>query len=266
MEKGSGSGSKDDTKNKEEKEASETESQEEKTKTPKEKPSKEKAENNGNSVQGRWNKHEHERFIEAIKKFGKDWKTVEQYIETRSGSQIRSHAQKFFNRIIKKYGIDKTEVISFIQNNYESEESSESTTPHKRKKTDRENPANEGDPMQVPSFQIKTSQQPKPSKDQPSSGLVAGSSSANPTKVKSQPQRGDSSSMLLGLRDPLDAHRSVSGEGSAQSANENQHSSSKNNSFRKSDLTTAWSSQINMMLTLANQYAGELNSERSLIF
>ena len=80
---------------------------------------KDKSEANGNSVQGRWHKTEHDRFIEAIKKFGKDWKSVEQYIETRSGSQIRSHAQKFFNRIIKKYEIDKTEVINFIQNSYD---------------------------------------------------------------------------------------------------------------------------------------------------
>lgn len=99
---------------------------------------KDKQEVNGNSVQGRWHKTEHDRFIEAIKKFGKDWKSVEQYIETRSGSQIRSHAQKFFNRIIKKYEIDKTEVINFIQNSYDSEQSSTSVTPQKKKKTEKE--------------------------------------------------------------------------------------------------------------------------------
>ena len=95
---------------------------------------REKSENSGNAVQGRWHKTEHDRFIDAIKKFGKDWKSVEQYIETRSGSQIRSHAQKFFNRIIKKYEIDKTEVINFIQNSYDSEQSSTSATPQKKKK------------------------------------------------------------------------------------------------------------------------------------
>lgn len=108
-------------------------------KTAKEK--KEKTDANGNSVQGRWHKCEHDRFIEAIKKFGKDWKSVEQYIETRSGSQIRSHAQKFFNRIIKKYEIDKTEVINFIQNSYDSEQSSTSATPQKKKKTEKDSGA-----------------------------------------------------------------------------------------------------------------------------
>lgn len=99
---------------------------------------KDKVDANGNSVQGRWHKSEHDRFIDAIKKFGKDWKSVEQYIETRSGSQIRSHAQKFFNRIIKKYEIDKTEVINFIQNSYDSEQSSTSVTPQKKKKTEKD--------------------------------------------------------------------------------------------------------------------------------
>ena len=38
--------------------------------------------------------------------FGRDWKKVEQHIGTRSGAQIRSHAQKFFNRIEKELGAD----------------------------------------------------------------------------------------------------------------------------------------------------------------
>lgn len=97
---------------------------------------KEKSELNANAVQGRWSKIEHDRFIEAIKKYGKDWKSVESYIESRSGSQIRSHAQKFFNRLIKKFEIDKTEVITFIQNEYQSAESSGSITPQKKKKVE----------------------------------------------------------------------------------------------------------------------------------
>lgn len=95
---------------------------------------KDKSQSKDYGAQGRWQKAEHDRFIEAIKKYGKEWKLVEQYIITRSGSQIRSHAQKFFNRIIKKYEIDKTQVISFIQNNYQSGDSSGSATPVKRKK------------------------------------------------------------------------------------------------------------------------------------
>lgn len=37
----------------------------------------------------------------AIVQYGKDWKKVEQYVKTRTGSQIRSHAQKFFTKLEK---------------------------------------------------------------------------------------------------------------------------------------------------------------------
>ena len=36
-------------------------------------------------------------------KFGKNWKKVEEHIGTRSGAQIRSHAQKFFKRLEREY-------------------------------------------------------------------------------------------------------------------------------------------------------------------
>lgn len=99
---------------------------------------------------GRWNKAEHDRFIEAIKKFGKDWKSVENYIQTRSGSQIRSHAQKFFNRIISKYKIDKSAVISFINNYYDGSMdncSPEEHMPRKPKKKPEQAAKNSSDGM-----------------------------------------------------------------------------------------------------------------------
>lgn len=55
---------------------------------------------------GRWTKEEHERFVEGIKLYGKNWKLVEDHIGTRSGAQIRSHAQKFFHRLKRDYKID----------------------------------------------------------------------------------------------------------------------------------------------------------------
>ncbi len=45
---------------------------------------------------GRWTKEEHKRFIEALDKFGKNWKKVEAYVGSRTGTQVRSHAQKYF--------------------------------------------------------------------------------------------------------------------------------------------------------------------------
>ena len=50
---------------------------------------------------GRWKEDEHKRFIEAIIKYGNDWKQVQKHVRTRSSTQARSHAQKFFVKIKK---------------------------------------------------------------------------------------------------------------------------------------------------------------------
>jgi len=55
---------------------------------------------------GRWEKEEHERFVEAILKFGNEWKKVQKYVKTRSSTQARSHAQKFFFKIKKSNVLD----------------------------------------------------------------------------------------------------------------------------------------------------------------
>ena len=55
---------------------------------------------------GRWQKDEHERFIEAILKFGNEWKKVQKYVKTRSSTQARSHAQKFLYKVNKSNLLD----------------------------------------------------------------------------------------------------------------------------------------------------------------
>jgi len=58
--------------------------------------------NSNERVNGRWTKEEHKSFVEAIKVYGKNWKKVEECVGTRTGAQIRSHAQKFFLKVEKE--------------------------------------------------------------------------------------------------------------------------------------------------------------------
>ena len=61
---------------------------------------------------GRWEKEEHKRFIDAIIYYGNDWHKVQQYVGTRTSTQARSHAQKFFEKLKKskklKFDVDFT--------------------------------------------------------------------------------------------------------------------------------------------------------------
>jgi SHAQKYF class myb-like DNA-binding protein len=58
--------------------------------------------NESNFSTGRWTHEEHVKFIEAMFLFGNEWKRVQEHIKTRSSTQARSHAQKFFIRLKKK--------------------------------------------------------------------------------------------------------------------------------------------------------------------
>ena len=49
-----------------------------------------------------WSDKEHERFIEAVKLYGKNWSEITNYISTRSRQSVYSHAQKFRKRVEKE--------------------------------------------------------------------------------------------------------------------------------------------------------------------
>lgn len=79
---------------------------------------------------GRWMSEEHQRFIEALLKHGNEWKSVQKYVGTRSSTQARSHAQKFFVKIgktqIENLSLDfennSLKSLNLMANNLDSEQ------------------------------------------------------------------------------------------------------------------------------------------------
>ncbi|KAJ7570001.1 hypothetical protein O6H91_01G103300 [Diphasiastrum complanatum] len=47
----------------------------------------------------KWTEEEHDRFLAALKLYGRAWSRIEEYIGTKTAIQIRSHAQKFFSKV-----------------------------------------------------------------------------------------------------------------------------------------------------------------------
>ena len=85
---------------------------------------------------GRWNLEEHKKFLDAIIKYGNDWKQVEKHIGTRSSSQARSHAQKFFIKLKQEQSKSKiSNMIDYSNSSIQSfHEALEALTPDKKTK------------------------------------------------------------------------------------------------------------------------------------
>ncbi|KAK8972141.1 hypothetical protein V6N11_000606 [Hibiscus sabdariffa] len=56
----------------------------------------------------KWTEEEHQKFLEALRLYGRGWRQIEEHVGTKSTVQIRSHAQKFFSKVVRESngGID----------------------------------------------------------------------------------------------------------------------------------------------------------------
>lgn len=70
--------------------------------------------NNQNFNTGRWSEEEHQKFVDGVLKYGNDWKKVQELIKTRSSTQARSHAQKFFLKIKKLFNVDEDKPFNLV--------------------------------------------------------------------------------------------------------------------------------------------------------
>ena len=60
---------------------------------------------------GRWSDDEHKKFLKGIIEYGNKWKKIQNIIITRSSTQARSHAQKFFLKIKNDLKLKKNNLI-----------------------------------------------------------------------------------------------------------------------------------------------------------
>lgn len=88
-------------------------------------------------VQSRyWTPEEHQRFLEAVKKFGlKDVKAVAAYVGTRNATQVRTHAQKYYLRLERERNKQPSGESKFEDHSSAAENTSDKNDEKKPKKS-----------------------------------------------------------------------------------------------------------------------------------
>ncbi|KAK9285475.1 hypothetical protein L1049_024669 [Liquidambar formosana] len=63
----------------------------------------------------RWTEDEHKKFIEALKLYGRAWRRIEEHVGSKTAVQIRSHAQKFFSKVVRESSGSNTSSVEPIE-------------------------------------------------------------------------------------------------------------------------------------------------------
>ncbi|CAN6249879.1 unnamed protein product [Urochloa humidicola] len=60
----------------------------------------------------KWTEDEHKLFLEALQKHGRAWRRIQEHIGSKTAVQIRSHAQKFFSKVIRESSGDSNSIAA----------------------------------------------------------------------------------------------------------------------------------------------------------
>ncbi|KAJ9147222.1 hypothetical protein P3X46_029404 [Hevea brasiliensis] len=63
----------------------------------------------------RWTEDEHKKFLEALKLYGRAWRRIEEHVGTKTAVQIRSHAQKFFSKVVREATGNNTSLVEPVE-------------------------------------------------------------------------------------------------------------------------------------------------------